>query len=78
MRDELDMIPAIVFAKDYDWEDWKERKGAHLVDIEYTDDDIMTLNVFGPKYDYQIQLKISKFLELMKQVGIPTSTGDAP
>lgn len=75
MNEELDMIPSIVWFKEITWGEYKRRNGAHLIDVEYSDDDLMALNIFGPKYDYQIQLKISALQELMKKRGIP-SLGD--
>lgn len=66
MHGELDMIPAIVFSSLATDEDYTRRKEPHLISLENTDDDVMTINVWGPKRDYQLQIKVSAFMTLMK------------
>lgn len=66
MLDELDMIPVIVCASRATASDYKKREEPHLISLENTDEDIMNINVFGPKWNYQLQIKVSAFMALMK------------
>ena len=66
MTDELEMIPAIVYTSTATRREYTQKEKPHLVSLERADTDIMNVNIWGPKWDYQIQMKISSFLELMK------------
>lgn len=66
MTDELDMIPAILYFSDATKRKYSQRKEPHLISVEYCDTDVMNVNIYGPKWDYQIQLKISSFLAQLK------------
>lgn len=70
MTDELDMIPTIVFASKATEGDYTQREEPHLLNIEYTDEDVMSINIFGPKWDYQLQVKISSLFKLVREAGI--------
>lgn len=72
MREQLDTIPIIFFEKNRSKEaDWKESPTHTLMDVEHTDTDVISLNILGYRDDYQLQFKLSAFLNLLKARDIP-------
>ena len=75
MSEVLDMIPIEFWRKHKD-EDWVKSPVQYLLDAEYADEDIVNLNLIGYTKEYQVQFKISKFLELLEARGISLQTSE--
>jgi len=72
MKEILDMIPIIFFTRDRQNEtDWQESTNHQLIDAEYVDEDLVNLNIFGHRKDYQVQFKLSSFIKLLEAREIP-------
>jgi len=70
MRENLDMIPTEFFHRKLP-DDWPQDSVLYLLDAEYFDSDVINLNILGEENEYQIQFLLSKFLQLLKERGIP-------
>ena len=71
MSDNLDMILG-TFSEGRG-EKWVTEELPRILDVEYSDRDLMAINILGEDADIQLQIRISKFLELMKARGVPIS-----
>lgn len=70
MSENLDMIPTELFHRKVP-DNWSEDPILYLLDAEYVDTNVINLNILGKKNEYQIQFKLSKFIELLVARGIP-------
>ena len=71
MKENLDMIPTEFFYRKLP-DDWPQDPILYLLDAEYVDSDVINLNILGQENEYQIQFLLSKFLQLLKERGIPS------
>jgi len=65
----LDLIPSSF--SEGRGQKWVTEEMPRLLDVEYVDKDLIAIDLFGNEADIQIQMRLSKFIKLMEDRGIP-------